>query len=184
MLEDEKVLERLLEQERVLVFESFDFAVAKELGLFLLRRATESDLSLTLDITRVQQQLFHIALPGTSVDNDHWIIRKTAVVYRFGHSSFFIGASCRAKGVEFVRKLLVRALRRAPADCLSRDIRQTCIFGGFCFGASLERDFDRHQWDILPWHHVQNGAVREKLARMLRQSDLSECCARKQTDGK
>jgi uncharacterized protein (UPF0303 family) len=114
MLEDEKVLERLLEQERVLVFESFDFAVAKELGLFLLRRATESDLSLTLDITRVQQQLFHIALPGTSVDNDHWIIRKTAVVYRFGHSSFFIGASCRAKGVEFASRYLVDPTAFAP----------------------------------------------------------------------
>ena len=40
-----------------------------------------------------------MALPGTTPDNDHWVRRKTAVVYRFHRSSFYMGVSCRMKGI-------------------------------------------------------------------------------------
>ena len=60
-----------------------------------------------MDLTRVHQQLFHVALPGTSLDNDHWVRRKTAVVYRFHHSSFYMGVSCRAKGVSLAERYSV-----------------------------------------------------------------------------
>jgi uncharacterized protein (UPF0303 family) len=114
MADEEHFLERLLEQERTLVFKQFDFGTARDLGMLLLRRATEANLPLSLDITRVHQQLFHVALPGTCVDNDHWISRKVAVVYRFGHSSLYVGASCRAKGVEFASRYLVEPTAYAP----------------------------------------------------------------------
>jgi len=114
MKEDELLLERLLRQESVLVFKRFDFSTARELGMLLLRRAIEANLPLSLNITRVKQQLFHVALPGTTVDNDHWIARKAAVVYRFGHSSLYVGASCRARGVDFVSRYLVEPTAYAP----------------------------------------------------------------------
>jgi uncharacterized protein (UPF0303 family) len=33
----------------------------------------------------------HVAMEGTTPDNDQWIRRKNNVVNRFGHSSFYIG---------------------------------------------------------------------------------------------
>ena len=38
------------------------------------------------------------ALDGTSPDNDEWIRRKSNVVDRFGHSSFYVGTLCRLQG--------------------------------------------------------------------------------------
>ena len=64
---------------------------------------------------RVHQQLFHVALPGTTVDNDHWIRRKNAAVYRFGRSSFYLGVSCRVRGLSLAERYLGRPARvRGP----------------------------------------------------------------------
>jgi uncharacterized protein (UPF0303 family) len=54
-----------------------------------------------VSVRRNGQRLFHAALAGTSADNDAWIERKSAVVDRYGHSSFFVGAHFRAGGTDF-----------------------------------------------------------------------------------
>jgi uncharacterized protein (UPF0303 family) len=55
----------------------------------------------TISVRRGDQRLFHAALPGTSADNDAWIDRKTRVVDRYGHSSYFVGTRFRAAGSTF-----------------------------------------------------------------------------------
>jgi uncharacterized protein (UPF0303 family) len=67
-------------------------------------------LPITIDVTRSGQQLFHAALSGSSMDNDHWVQRKVAVVMRFGHSSFYLGRSCADQGVVFHEKYLLDPL--------------------------------------------------------------------------
>ena len=99
MTDSALTLEALLEQERRLVFDGFSNDRAIALGLCLVERARAARLSLTIDITRTNQQLFHAALPGTAVDNDRWVERKRAVVERFGHASLTMARQCEANGI-------------------------------------------------------------------------------------
>ena len=100
-------LDELLEQERELQLERFDNEIAWELGQRLVAAARERGLAVTIDVCRGEQQLFHCALPGTSADNDAWIIRKNRVVRRFGHSSFYMGSLARSQGREFGKMFLL-----------------------------------------------------------------------------
>ncbi|MBE8520554.1 heme-degrading domain-containing protein [Amycolatopsis sp. H6(2020)] len=94
-------LAQLAEQEERLQFTKFDNETALALGRQLLAAAQDRGLPVTISIRRNGQRLFHAALPGTSADNDAWIDRKSRVVDRYGHSSFFIGTQFRAKGGSF-----------------------------------------------------------------------------------
>lgn len=95
------LLEELLGQERELQFDRFSNEDALRLGTRLVEQAQAQGKSITVDICRNGQQLFHAALPGTSADNDAWIRRKNNVVNRYGHSSLFVGTQFRAKGTTF-----------------------------------------------------------------------------------
>ena len=78
-------------QEARLRFSRFGNDDALRLGLLIVRLATERSLGITVDITRGEQQLVHIALDGSTADNDAWIARKTRVVRRFAASSYLVG---------------------------------------------------------------------------------------------
>ncbi|MFC6090286.1 heme-degrading domain-containing protein [Saccharothrix sp. BKS2] len=95
------LLDELAEQEARLVFTSFDNDVALALGAFLLDAARAAGLPVTISVRRAGQRLFHAALPGTSVDNDEWIDRKSRVVDRYGQSSYRVGEGFRARGRTF-----------------------------------------------------------------------------------
>ncbi|MGW3993051.1 heme-degrading domain-containing protein [Amycolatopsis sp. NPDC004772] len=94
-------LAQFAEQEERLQFTKFDNETALALGQQLLTAARDRGLPVTISIRRNGQRLFHAALPGTSADNDAWIDRKSRVVDRYGHSSFYIGTQFRSKGGSF-----------------------------------------------------------------------------------
>jgi uncharacterized protein (UPF0303 family) len=104
MADDQALLAELLAQEERLQLRRFDHDDAFRLGMLLVERARADSLPLTIQITRLHQVLFQVAMPGTVLDNDHWVRRKTATVYRFGHSSFYMGVSCRARGVTLAER--------------------------------------------------------------------------------
>jgi uncharacterized protein (UPF0303 family) len=95
------LIARIEEQERLLVFPRFDNDDAWRLGNLLAELARARQAPVTIDIRRNGQQLFHLALPGTSADNDAWIQRKVRTVDRYGHSSYLVGRRCLAKGTTF-----------------------------------------------------------------------------------
>jgi uncharacterized protein (UPF0303 family) len=101
MSEGQNLLEELLDQERRLVFDRFDNDTAIELGSRIIARARRENLPVAVEIARGEQRLYYCALAGTSADNEFWIAGKTAVVRRFGHSSFYMGARARHRGVDF-----------------------------------------------------------------------------------
>ncbi|MEU2061734.1 heme-degrading domain-containing protein [Streptomyces sp. NPDC013455] len=94
-------VEELEAQQRRLVFGRFTHDDAWRLGSLLVRLARERELPVAIDIHRAGQQLFHAALPGSTPDNDAWIIRKRRVVERYGAPSYLVGARFRAKGTTF-----------------------------------------------------------------------------------
>ena len=93
------LLEELKAQEQALQFASFSNADAVTIGMDLYRMAKERNLPITIDITRNGQQLFHLAMPGTSADNDQWVIRKCRLVNRFQASSFRVSTELRSLGM-------------------------------------------------------------------------------------
>jgi uncharacterized protein (UPF0303 family) len=94
------LIDTLREQEERLIFDRFDNTDAWRLGSRLVELATERSLPIAVDIRRGTQQLFHAALPGSTADNDAWIVRKVRVVERFGASSFLVGRRLAADGKE------------------------------------------------------------------------------------
>lgn len=88
-------------QEAELVLPSFTHDQAWRLGSLLVELAVERDLPVTIDVRKGSQQVFHAARPGTTPDNDSWVQRKVAVVYRFGASSYLVGLRAKAKGTDF-----------------------------------------------------------------------------------
>lgn len=93
--------DELLAQEERLQFETFDNDTAIRLGLHLLEAARAEGLPVAIAVRRNGQRLFHAALPGTSCDNDAWLDRKSRVVDRYGHSSFYVGTKFRENGTSF-----------------------------------------------------------------------------------
>ncbi|MFD3583409.1 heme-degrading domain-containing protein [Streptomyces sp. NPDC058683] len=94
-------VEELEKQERLLVFRQFTYDDAWALGSLLVEMARERQAPVAIDIHRAGQQLFHAALPGSTPDNDAWIVRKRRVVERYGSASYLVGARFRAKGTTF-----------------------------------------------------------------------------------
>jgi uncharacterized protein (UPF0303 family) len=101
MSDTDPELEALLAEEERLVFPYFDHQTAWDLGSAMRVEALAGQLPIVISIRRNGHRLFHAALPGSTPDNDAWIDRKSAVVDRFGHSSFYIGCKYRADGKDF-----------------------------------------------------------------------------------
>ncbi len=100
MNEDQQALIASLEaQEEQLVFTRFSNADAWRLGSAMAAAAIERALPVTIDIRRHGQQLFHVALPGTTAENDSWIDRKVNVVNRFSAASYLVGRRLAARGI-------------------------------------------------------------------------------------
>jgi uncharacterized protein (UPF0303 family) len=68
-------------------FDHFDHDDAWRIGSALVRRCREQGLPVVISITLGQQRVFHVALPGSTADNDSWVDRKANVVRRWDRSS-------------------------------------------------------------------------------------------------
>lgn len=110
----EALLASLLEQEEDNQFAEFTNDTAWNLGLALVETARKDALSVTVDLCRHGQQLFHYALPGTTPDNDAWIQRKNRVVNRFHHSSYYVGMHYKSTGTTIQERALLDPTKYAP----------------------------------------------------------------------
>ena len=124
------ILEQLLQQEQELQFTKFNEDVAWKLGSQLIESARGRNLPVTVDIMRGTHQLFRASLRGTSPDNDEWVKRKVKTVYRFGHSSFYIGQLLKSKGKTIEQSYLVSESEYAPhGGCFPIILKDTGIVG-------------------------------------------------------
>jgi uncharacterized protein (UPF0303 family) len=124
------MLEQLLQEEQELQFVSFNEATAWQLGCQLVERAQKDGLPVTIDITRGSHQLFHASLSRTSADNDEWIKRKVRLVYRFGHSSFYMGQLLKQKGKSIAEAYLISEIDYAPhGGCFPILVKDTGMVG-------------------------------------------------------
>jgi uncharacterized protein (UPF0303 family) len=126
----DQILEQLLQEEQDLQFTSFNESTAWEIGCQLVERAQKEGLRVTIDITRGSHQLFHASLRGTSADNDEWIKRKVRIVYRFGHSSYYMGQLLKSKGKRLEEAYLIPESEYAPhGGCFPVFVKDTGMVG-------------------------------------------------------
>lgn len=82
----------LRQQEAELVLPSFDESAAWEIGSDLRRRSADAGHPITIDISSPFAVLFRAALPGHTPDQQDWVRRKAATVFRFAASSALVAA--------------------------------------------------------------------------------------------
>jgi len=110
----DELLQKLLQEEQELQFTRFNEDTAWEIGNALVAHAVRESLPIAVDITRGDHQIFHASRPGTSTDNDEWVRRKVRLVYRFGHSSFYIGQLLKSRGKSLEEAYLISEGMYAP----------------------------------------------------------------------
>jgi len=124
------ILMQLLQEEQELQFKKFNETTAWQIGSQLVERSVSKNLPVTIDITRGDHQLFHASLCGTSPDNDEWIKRKVRLVYRFGHSSFYMGQLLKSKGKRIEEAYLISENDYAPhGGCFPVIVKDTGMVG-------------------------------------------------------
>lgn len=135
------ILKQLLHEEQELQFTNFNEDTAWQIGSQLVERSSSRDLPVAIDITRGDHQLFHASLRGTSADNDAWIKRKVRLVYRFGHSSFYIGQLLRSKGKRLEEAYLLSESVYAPhGGCFPIIVRDTGVVGTITVSGLSQED--------------------------------------------
>jgi uncharacterized protein (UPF0303 family) len=124
------ILKQLLQEEQELQFDKFNEETAWQIGSQLVELSLSKGLAVTIDITRGKHQLFHASLHGTSADNDEWIKRKVRLVYRFGHSSFYMGQLLKSKGKSIEQAYLISESEYAPhGGCIPVIVKGTGMVG-------------------------------------------------------
>ena len=124
------ILKQLLQEEQELQFAKFNEDTAWKIGSQLVERSVNQNFPVTIDITRGDHQLFHASLRGTSADNDEWIKRKVRLVYRFGHSSFYMGQLLKSKGRRIEEAYLLSENLYAPhGGCFPILVKDTGMIG-------------------------------------------------------
>ena len=135
------ILKQLLQEEQELQFTNFNEDTAWQIGSQLVERSSSRNLPVAIDITRGDHQLFHASLRGTSADNDDWIKRKVRLVYRFGHSSFYMGQLLRSKGKRLEEAYLLSESVYAPhGGCFPIIVRDTGVVGTITVSGLSQED--------------------------------------------
>jgi uncharacterized protein (UPF0303 family) len=136
-----KILERLLLEEQQLQFSSFNEDTAWQIGSWLVEHAIQNELPITIDIRRGEQQLFHASRPGTNADNDEWVKRKVRLVYRFGHSSFYMGQFLKSEGKTIEEKFLLPESEYAPhGGCFPIILKESGMVGAITVSGLAQAD--------------------------------------------
>lgn len=146
------VLRELLQQEESLQFTYFNEDTAWELGRWLVEHAVDQNLPVTIDIRRGEHQIFHASRPGTSADNDAWVMRKVRLVNRTGHSSFYWSRLFASEGKTIEETLLLPESEYAPhGGCFPIIVKGSGMIGTITVsGLPQEED---HKLVILALKH-------------------------------
>ena len=84
-------IESVKAEELELIFSEFSHETAINLGYALHEKAKILGVSVTIDIRKGDHILFHLAMEGTSPNNDRWVKRKSNTVQFLHMSSYRAG---------------------------------------------------------------------------------------------
>ncbi len=94
----ESDIEKVVRQEELLIFKSFDESDAWNLGIALRLEAAKYPAGVAIDIRRGDQILFFSSMPGATEINADWARRKRNLVNLMHTSSYLVGLQIRFAG--------------------------------------------------------------------------------------
>lgn len=140
----------IVEQERALVFSSFDEAVAYEVGHAIREYALQNDLAITAQVLTWGRPLYYMALPGTTGDNANWMRRKANVVQRLMKSSYRVVLESKTVEDYFLpRRGLDNMEFVLAGGGFPITVKGAGIIGAVCVSGLHERDDHRIAVEIL-----------------------------------
>jgi uncharacterized protein (UPF0303 family) len=120
----------LLAQEARLQLPSCSVDDAVWIGRWLLDRAVERSLPVTIEVWHGDRLVFRVARPGTDAHNDLYLAGKLRVVRHFRHSSLYERVRHLAAGTTFEQATALRFPDWAPhGGGLPLEVRGTGMVG-------------------------------------------------------
>ncbi|PCI05600.1 MAG: hypothetical protein COB78_03110 [Hyphomicrobiales bacterium] len=87
-MSDETDIAKMIEQETLLVFDSFDEETALAIGLDIKQRVEAVGGAVAIDVRFWDRSLFTFSMPGVPDENAQWVRRKANSVKRFQRSTY------------------------------------------------------------------------------------------------
>ena len=95
------VSKELLREEQLLELPNLDIANAIEIGEIAKSFGVMRDLPIAVEVRLGDWIVYHVSLPGSTVENQWWIDRKARVVMLKHHSTMFERVSAEERGVDW-----------------------------------------------------------------------------------
>ena len=92
---------QLLNEEQILTLPTLDLAGALEIGEIAKSLGVARNLPIATEVRLGDWIIYHASLPGSSPENDRWIIRKARVVLLKHHSTMYERVSAEERGVNW-----------------------------------------------------------------------------------
>ena len=92
---------QLLNEEQILTLPTLDLAGALEIGEIAKSLGVSRNLPIATEVRLGDWIIYHASLPGSSPENDRWIIRKARVVLLKHHSTMYERVSAEERGVNW-----------------------------------------------------------------------------------
>ena len=98
------VSKELLREEQLLKLPNLDIASAIEIGEIAKSFGVIRDLPIAVEVRLGDWIVYHVSLPGSTVENQWWIDRKARVVTLKKHSTMFERVSAEERGVDWYKE--------------------------------------------------------------------------------
>ena len=95
------VSKELLREEQLLKLPNLDIASTIEIGEIAKSFGVMRDLAIAVEVRLGDWIVYHVSLPGSTVENQWWIDRKARVVTLKKHSTMFERVSAEERGVDW-----------------------------------------------------------------------------------
>ncbi len=92
---------QLLNEEQILTLPTLDLAGALEIGEIAKSLGVARNLPIATEVRLGDWIIYHASLPGSSPENDRWILRKARVVLLKHHSTMYERVSAEERGVDW-----------------------------------------------------------------------------------
>ena len=92
---------QLLNEEQILTLPTLDLAGALEIGEIAKSLGVARNLPIATEVRLGDWIIYHASLPGSSPENDRWIVRKARVVLLKHHSTMYERVSAEERGVNW-----------------------------------------------------------------------------------
>ena len=137
-------LDRIAIQESTIILPAFTPEIAWQLGTLLRDLAIARKYSIVVDVRRFgspHQQLFYMALEGTTPDNARWVQRKINTVARMHRSSYRVGLTLALENISFSDRFgLPEADYAAHGGCFPLRVAAAGVVGAVTVSGLPQRE--------------------------------------------